>query len=322
MRNPSRGRRAGHRPARGFTLIELLVVIVIVSALLALLIPAVMSARESARNAQVQAEISRLTSAIADFKAAHGINPPSSIKLFEEGDANLTDSSGWSSDPRSMGLIRQIFGQQFDFSINRDINGDGVITPAATTETDLTLKMTKGECLVFFLGGVRASEDRNENLVLDPGEDLDGDAAIDALPGVIGFSQNPANPFTRLGSNREGPYFEFDSSRLRDVDGNGWLEYVDPIPEQTQPYFYFSAYDGQGYDTTEATPMTNVYLQSAGTAWNPQTFQIISPGGDAQYGTGGVFNPDTADADLVGVGVREEERDNITNFHNGRLAPN
>jgi len=71
MRTPSRGRREGQRrqPGRGFTLIELLVVIVIISALVALLLPAILSARSSVRNAQVQAEISRLGSALADFKA-------------------------------------------------------------------------------------------------------------------------------------------------------------------------------------------------------------------------------------------------------------
>jgi hypothetical protein len=63
-----------------------------------------------------------------------------------------------------------------------------------------------------------------------------------------------------------------------------------------------------------------VYLQAGTAAWNPQSFQIISPGSDNEYGTGGVFNADTASNDLVGA-ARETERDNITNFHSGRLAP-
>jgi len=309
MRTPSRGRREGQRqqPGRGFTLIELLVVIVIISALVALLLPAILSARSSVRNAQVQAEISRLGSALADFKAAnHNIYPPSSIRLFEAA-AGWTTPAALPADEsarlRSVALIRQLW-PQFNFSIDRDINND--------TDTADTLDLTKGECLVFFLGGMPDT------------------AANSFAP--LGFSQNPANPFLITGSNREGPYFEFDVNRYSDTDGDGMPEFRDTLPDQTAPYLYFSAYEGQGYlalrgaalpqpaGAEPPTQLVDVYLQGGTSPWNPRTFQIISPGGDAAYGSGGVFNPDTASADLVGA--RDPERDNITNFHNGRLAPN
>ena len=71
---------------------------------------------------------------------------------------------------------------------------------------------------------------------------------------------------------------------------------------------------------------------------NPQTFQIISSGIDGQYGVGGQYSPDNTAESLPldpnasfpkGVyfpyvntqdsGIRTRERDNVTNFHNGKL---
>ena len=109
--------------------------------------------------------------------------------------------------------------------------------------------------------------------------------------------------------------------------------FVSPLPNQTTPYLYVSAYEGRGYvkidlnvySTTSPNPnpnprnMTNVYLQGS-TPWNTKSFQIICAGFDNRYGQGGTFAPDSAEEDLVGL-LREAERDNITNFHTGMLAP-
>ncbi|MGE3316960.1 MAG: type II secretion system protein [Planctomycetaceae bacterium] len=311
MRNSQRD----PRPARGgFTLIELLVAITIIALLLALLIPAISSARATARTAQVQAEISRLSSALADFKAKFGIYPPSSIRLFETATGWTTsdaDAAREAERLRSVALIRQLW-PQFDFTIDRDINDN-------STTTDV-IDLTVGECLAFFLGGVMTYEDDNANNLLDVGEDLNGNGQLDWSP--QGFSQNPANPFHFGGSNRVGPFFEFDISRFVDTDAtkDGMPEYCDTLPDQVNPYFYFSAYDGQGYLASEpvAPGPTSIYLQSSTSPWNQQSFQIISPGADGLYGTGGIYNSDSSSDDLVGP--REAERDNLTNFASGPLA--
>ncbi len=303
----------------GFTLIELMVVIIIISAIMALLLPAVMSVRSKARITQVKTEIAGLEAAISRFKTDFGVDPPSMITLSES-------STGWTASDRA--LIRRIWNN-FQFG-NTDFNGDG--------DTNDTIGLSGSECLVFFLGGMappRASTTETFQLT--------------------GFSKNRLVPFAR-GGNREGPFFEFDAGRLGDPDGDGFPSYRDVLQTSgdNTPYLYFSSYEGRGYTTdTNATwgnTDNSLYMKrcyylkipsgttpAGASAHKPQTFQIISPGFDGEYGVGGVFdasnpalltedldNDGTLDAgeDLNGNGkidTRENEYDNITNFKEGQL---
>ena len=65
---------------------------------------------------------------------------------------------------------------------------------------------------------------------------------------------------------------------------------------------------------------------------NPQSFQIISSGIDGLYGVGGQYSPDNTAESLpldlstpspystpATRSIRNRERDNVTNFHNGKL---
>lgn len=312
------------RPPRGFTLVELMIVIVIIGVLVAMIMPAIAGAFRNARDAQVISEISNLSAAIASFKVSYGIEPPSRIELYETA-AGWTGTSAITVNSRA--LIRRMW-PQFDFTLARDINGDG--------DTNDTVRMNAGECLLFFLGGI-----------------LDGDPAcgyalktannIPETPPAAspsGFSKNPANPFAR-GGNREGPFFDFDISRLIDTDPPPpanvakAYEYRDSMPGQSKPLLYFSSYEGQGYRMTGALmeisatqpvgTLTSVYMVSPTSPQKPQSFQIISPGADGDYGIGGLFRPSSAEADLPKTGVpatdRSAEWDNLTNFQNGRLLP-
>jgi general secretion pathway protein G len=111
-----------------------------------------------------------------------------------------------------------------------------------------------------------------------------------------------------------------------------------PVPGATWPNSsaspapnpYTSALTAQfNTTTTPPTPLPTTYL-------NPQSFQIISSGIDGLYGVGGQYSPDntgeslpldrTTDPNGNGpyvntsdVTIRTRERDNITNFHNGKL---
>jgi prepilin-type N-terminal cleavage/methylation domain-containing protein len=294
-----------HAPRRGFTLIELLISIAIIAILAGLILTAGAGAMKRSRDAQVSVDIQDLVKSIALFKNRFGIEPPSRIVLFEnhaQWTTNTTDG------PRSMGLIRQMW-PQFDFTFDRDINGD-------TDQTD-TITLSGSECLVFFLGGVPT---------------LFSSPATAGTP--TGFSQNPADPFSRGGTNRES-FHEFDVSRLfvSSLQPDSVNTYRDTYAAQTQPYLYISSYGGRGYDETElGSSLTYVYRQGpnvTGTplspAWNPNSFQIVSPGADTAtlgtsgYGVGGEYEVDTANTLLIGT--RYAERDNITNFHSGVLAP-
>lgn len=274
---------------RGFTLVELMIVIVIILILLGLLIPAIGAVRLRAQQTQVRAEITSLEGAITAFKAEFGMDPPSGIVLHE-------NQAGWNGDTRSKNLIRSMW-PQFDFSKNRDINRD--------MDSDDSIALNAGECLVFFLGGIWDSTNKTPN----------------------GFSKNPADPFiiSNAGGGRQGPYYEFDISRFVDTDGDDAPEYVDSFPSQQKPYLYFSSYDGRGYRNGEVTGtgMLDVYRQGEDPTITPPTtdvpfkaksYQIISPGADFEYGTGGIFNPDKNFPSN-----RTAEADNVTNFVGGSL---
>lgn len=284
---------ASQHNRRAFTLIELMIVIVIILILIGLLVPAIGAVRLRAQQSQVRTEIANLDAALTSFKTDFGIYPPSYIKLYEP-------ASGWNTDQRSKQLIRKMW-PQFDFTIDRDINGD--------FDTSDVFTLNAGECLVFFLGGVWDKTGKTPN----------------------GFSKNPANPFLIAtgGTNRRGPYFEFDSARFTDIDGDSAAEYKDAFPGQQVPYMYFSGYDGRGYRTSELPSlpalginMKNVYHdgipgETLGPVYKPKSYQIISAGADGQLGFGGNYDPDknfpsTPDDRTV-------EADNITNFSSGAL---
>lgn len=322
----TRTRRRG-----GFTLIELLMAIAIIAVLIALLLPAISSIKGKVRITEVRQEISQLESAIADFKFKFGHEPPSSITIYEEW------SGGWEGDSVNRAKIRKLW-PKFDFKKSRNIG-------AASSYT-----LKGDQCLVFFLGGgyINGGTDSAQ---------------------FIGFSGDPTDPF-KIGASasttRIGPFHEFDMGRVLDTSSLPYSAplvnfpvYLDPIPGQTKPYLYATSYDGQGYydnstNSDVRTPASgNFRIYRTDTkgdtdndgdidsndadppAWKPNGFQIISPGPDNEYGTGGPYKPDSnivlpafiripnpsAPPPFIDGpdGARLVEGDNITNFAGGTL---
>lgn len=332
----------------GFTLVEIIIVILIILILLGFLLPAISGGNRSARVATVVAEIKNLEKAIADFKLKYGVEPPSRFILHE-------DAAGWADTGQltreSRAFIRQVW-PQFDFTYANtptpgtlDINGNGSI------ESD-GIVLIGAECLVFFLGGVCATEDASGNSLVDANGSPNGSGVI-AKWVPLGFSTNPERPFAR-GGTRVGPFFEFDSGRLVNVLNSSFPEYLDTIPGQNRPYLFASSYGGRGYKTEVVDAGNNdmrivrhldlgfasgnnllqfVYVQTGqyddptanpllltgnSIPINQNSFQIISPGFDGEYGIGGPFDskgPRLPEA-------RRAERDNITNFSGGMLNAN
>lgn len=304
---------------RGFTLVELLAVITILSILLAFLLPAVINSRRAGQIVQVKTDIGTLAGAIASFKQDFGMEPPSTITLYES-------LAGWNGAGAvaSRATISRLW-PQFDFSVLRDYNNDG--------DNNDSLTLSGAECLVFFLGGV-----------------------LDSSGQPAGFSRNPANPFDATpGTNRQ-TFLTFTSDRLIPAQTAGGTTitytYADPITGTRVPYLYASSNDGQGYNESSSDfssanvkdlrgPVSTVYTpyyyrqqDSSGAPpyttpyWNKTGYQIISAGLDRRFG-GPLSTTPTPPFQLGGAYqkgsllpvTRDCERDNITNFSDGVLAP-
>jgi prepilin-type N-terminal cleavage/methylation domain-containing protein len=161
---------------------------------------------------------------------------------------------------------------------------------------------------------------------------------------------NPRNPLT--GTGDEVSYFPFDPTRLVDLDGDGWQEYV-PKHAPGAPYVYFDgrvvsgayAYSGASYSNSDVgvirpfrsnTPIdardnnrTRPQTAANNTQWmKPDTFQILSAGLDNRFGMDNrdasnnlVFKQfPTPNYYIVADPNREDtdDNDNLSNFGDGR----
>ncbi|MCA9032256.1 MAG: type II secretion system protein [Planctomycetaceae bacterium] len=345
-RSPRISQRRG-----AFTLVELMIVIVIIAILMSFLLVGVNGALKSARRVTCTVEISNLDNAVNEFQREYGVAPPSFIILYEtgEGTGGMPPDPSWGVDTStpfavasgnvdqyrrlSRSAIRSIW-PQYNFVQDVDINGDG-------DTTDVFI-LNGAECLAFFLGGV---DDRGATTTNDHG--------VNWQP--TGFAANPQTPFapSTVVSNRRGPFMEnLDGNRFVDSDGDGFPEYLDALPDQTQPLQYFSSYDGTGYrprgidgvagnsdDESSVATFVSHYIKANGagsgadpaptspsTSWNPKSFQIISAGFDFEFGSGGIYQEDgsfpSAGSETYASSVVRDtahESDNITNFKGGEL---
>ncbi|APZ92828.1 type II secretion system protein [Fuerstiella marisgermanici] len=290
MKRPT-NHNSNHRSA--FTLLELLAVITIISILLALILPAIGQARRSADETALSVELKQLEQALASFKARFNRYPPSSITLWDT-------AAEWNTHPNDKAVIRSMW-RDFDFTTGG--RGPAAGHPWAGTDKELT----GDECLVFFLGGVPVAN------------------GAGVPPTLAGFSKNGKWPFAIGGENRDGPFFtEWKDQEARLVDDtpsdsgpDEIYSYTDGLGTNQVPMWYSAADNGRYLNGDP------VYYQGDGkTPWNRDTFQLIAPGSDDEFGniqqsaTFKAIWTEGMDMDST----RSEEKDNITNFSGGRLS--
>jgi general secretion pathway protein G len=268
-------------------MVELLVVLAILALLVALLLPAIQAAIRSAKSGAVQAEISMLAQALADFKSKFGDYPPSRVVLNENGYLPVGTAavpSGASADitvsqlsTRTVTAMRK-FWPRAPFILGSppsntattvppiwfDFNGSGAFEGGPGKD----FVLQGHECLVFFLGGIPLKD------------------ATTGLISVTGFSKNPMNPFmssvtasNAYSGNRNPPLFEFVSGRLQltsaypanygtaftSIGNPGYTDSIDGLGNKQSFYAYFSTNVGLGYDPNDVNLGTDQVLDKTGT---------------------------------------------------------
>jgi prepilin-type N-terminal cleavage/methylation domain-containing protein len=304
-----RQRRRNARPA--FTMIELLVVMTIIAILVALLSTAVMRSLAKGPELQTSSEIGELQA-----KLANVVSNPANPLVYLPSRLHLSKKNNYTSNPKSavynpaspnfaldrdsMAFLQARFGKHtcFDFASppGQIINWNGDPNdPNGNQE----LYLEGQQCLVFHLAGV-------------PTYNAAGDIA---MVGFSNDSQNPAKAAT-AGEKRQGPYFEFQSNRLKLFTSAAFGStgafpiyfdiYTRPGGNTRQPFAFFASYSTEGgglYDkyggTSDCpslllsppdpagTPLLPYQPTGSATFLNPSSFQIISAGRDGKFGAGG-----------------------------------
>jgi len=347
-RLPKGGRRRRFAsPRAAFTLVEMMVVVVIIAILAGLLLPALRRVQITANEAKVITEIKGLESGVAAFKAKYGVEPPSKFILY------LTQA-GWNNDPTNMAIMRQIW-PQFDFTMGA---GAGTTFPSYWNTISVqvggnpALPMNSGECLLFFLGGVIPVQGQNQlptGFAKNPAYPFSPPSAnsnregpffeFTAIERVKDIDGNGINEWYDSLPNQLHPYLYFSS-----YEGRGYN--LAELPTDSGATT-FGIYNSSGTlivncihdiyrvsSSMVSPPKAPGSASTSGTsaainlaynsnAQKPQSFQIISPGYDGEYGSGGVFNVNLPNSGLVdGNGNPDlNAYDNLTNFNGGRLKP-
>ena len=304
--------------SRGFTLVELLTVIVIIGILIALISAATITARARAREAAIYTQIKQLEAALMEYKNQFGEFPP--------------DFSG---PNRNLDIERHIRRRWPRFRVDPSV----VNSPTPLYDT-LKLRLANEynidldaldarSALVFWLGGL--PDIKPGDPFLQPG----------SVYKPVGFHADEANPVQR-GEPRTGSLFEFDPTKIAWTGSPiSVMTYVPDtriVSDSNQPpsVVYFRSDRAPDGTRTYATKHLIVvvgesgepvhlgcvpYRVSTSENWrNPDSFQLIHPGLDGDYGGPRRLNeygqpePTTWPISDNGVNFTKGDYDNITNF--------
>ncbi|MGQ9915583.1 MAG: type II secretion system protein, partial [Thermogutta sp.] len=290
----------------GFTLVEMLTVIVIIGILAGLISAAAIYARARAREAAIYTQIKQLEASLMQYKNEYGEFPP--------------DFSG---PDRKFAIERHIRRRWPRFTIHPSVGSSP--TPLYDTlkirlqnEYNIDLdSLDARSALVFWLGGLP-----------DIKPEQDPFLPLRAVYKPVGFHADEANPIQR-GEPRTGKFYEFDPTEI-EWSGPGnppLISLIAFVPDthiasdQIPCIVYFRsdrASDGSRTYATKANLLTVgcvPYRVSTNENWrNPDSFQLIHPGLDGDYGGPRQVNPGTWPVSDNGVNFTQGDYDNITNF--------
>jgi prepilin-type N-terminal cleavage/methylation domain-containing protein len=307
-----------------FTLVEMLVVITIIGVLAALVMAVGGRVLRSTRNAAMQAEISLINQAVAQWATDHGgVAPP--------------DFAGKTPHNKCRPALLKAFP------------GAGLANPQAwapflschmATNKAPNQRLDPAEALVFWLGGY-SNRMPNGNPA-NPGipKKLLGFVPSAKSPFIEGVN-NPAQMYQAIANRtmwQAKTYFPFDEARLVDQDNDGWYEYLPKYSSAPYVYFTSGSYENElvFYQSAENGSIAVPYRQDSSAesfkphsnssfpalAVEPDGHQLICAGQDGVYGSDLMEAVNLTRGYPYGAlrSLSKADLDNLTNFAPGLLG--
>ncbi|MBC8356020.1 MAG: prepilin-type N-terminal cleavage/methylation domain-containing protein [Planctomycetes bacterium] len=292
----------------GFTLVEMLVVIAIIGILAAILVPTLAGAIRSAKIAAIALETKNLANAIEAYKSKIGDYPPD-----------------FSSSTAVQAHLRKAYNRNTMALSTWYTNPPWDAGPAGAAPVPNPADLDPAEALVFWLSAVST----------DPRAPLNIDS--------VGSGQTTSGAKVISGPGEPVSFFEFDETRLTDLDDDGWPEYA-PKQAPEAPYVYFDgrvnsgtyAYNVPTYTLSgggtvrpyRSNSAINVALDKSqttpsaspnNTTWlNPGKFQLISAGLDEHFGSISITSPNYKQYPDPNYTLADEDDDNLADFSEGK----
>ena len=287
-----------------FTLIELLVVIAIIGILASLAAVGAMKVLERSKMVTARIEIGQLEAAVSAAKLDLGNvdELPSVIIVYQDmgkfsGKTSITTESAFNKKLResTFTTMQKVFGRNF----GKNATTNDYFYPISTTNSnpDITNpvkinwlcqdgKVIQGmQAYIFWLGGMYTNTGGKYSFT--------------------GFSTDKRDPCELASLKRKGPYFDFDSSRVKNIGmmpGSTYLTYVNGWDGE-YTYFSNSSYKlyADSFSTTTADPdyakkysseLNNYSVKvkpykNGNVFFNAKSFQIIGSGQNQMFGPGG-----------------------------------